>query len=104
MPKLMIGDIRRGSKSRMRKWRKFTSGGTTSTVSGTMKSCPTLVWLFLNSAYRSGFLGTLRSKRAIGLAKRWRREKGRMAVTENCAETDQSYRLAPNGSGICQEL
>src|ERR1022692_1246945 len=50
MRKLMTGDIRRGSKSRMRRWRKFTCGGTTSTVSGTMKSRPTLVLLFLNTA------------------------------------------------------
>src|ERR1019366_783889 len=50
MRKLMTGDIRRGSKSRMRRWRKFTCDGTPSTVSGTTKSCPTLVLLFLNTA------------------------------------------------------
>src|ERR1022692_1159502 len=54
MRKLMTGDIRRGSKSRMRRWRKFTCGGTTSTVSGTMKSRPTLVLLFLNTAQAAG--------------------------------------------------
>src|ERR1035438_9188224 len=50
MPKSMTGDIRRGSKSRMRRWRKFICAGTTFTVSGTAKSRPTLELLFLNSA------------------------------------------------------
>jgi hypothetical protein len=50
MPKLMTGNIRKGSKCLMRRWPKFSCGGTISTASGTMKSRPAMVPLFLNSA------------------------------------------------------
>jgi len=49
----MTGDIRRGSKFRMCRWRKFICAGTTFTVSGTTKSRPTLELLFLNIALES---------------------------------------------------